>query len=1030
MQNKFLKGLLVTTAFAGFGGFALSQVALAQETDTDTVETIAAKETDEARQETVYTTGTRLAIPDYAAISPVTSVPAAQVELSATLNVESLLNELPQVIPGNTVTSNNSGGEDFATLDLRGLGPGRTLILVDGERVVPSSPTGVVDINTIPAGLIDRIEVVTGGASAVYGSDAIAGVVNFILKDDYEGAEINVSKFGAWDGNAPGVSANLLMGGNFDNGKGNVTTYASYDNRDGVLQGEYDYSRTSAAVVYGYDLVNGGYAQGAAAVVDTLDEYLAALNNIQTNYPGYTAFTFPGGSATPPWGFISNNAANPFGGLNTNPATPTFASVDSDCNPATANTSVSGGSLSFNDQGQLVPRLAGGYCAIPDRAAGSSRYNYAPDNYIFIPATRYGIQTFVTYDVTPDIEMKTMLSYVRSQSSVQLAATPITGLSIPVTSPAISGADGVLGTADDPHADLSAALLSRPNSAANFTYAWRSNGVGPREGDFENSGLTARVSFAGSFSEAWKWNVSAGWGQVDFVTQGRNNVNRVALLQGVAGCDNIDPSARLPDCVNVDIFGPPSVTDAAMASFIRTDVQTQQRTEQTNFSAYVTGSLFELPAGPVATVFGVEYREDAISLKVDDAQRRGEIAGFNAIQSIFGSLDVYEAYTEVKVPLLADQPLVEELAVEAAYRYSDYSTVGALETYKYGATYAPTDWLRFRAVYNKAARAPSALEAFQAGDQGFPSYTDPCRSTVTGSNAALLAFCTTNGNIGGGFVPAAVAPTFAQNNSQVQAFAFGNPNLSPENGETLTAGVVFQPDFLPVGDLKMTVDYFDIKLTEEIVSRGASTILSSCYNNLGSTPQSAFDCQQIVRDPATGQIVSVNTSLTNSISETNIKGWDIQAEYGFDLNEFFGKAPGSLNINVLLTLNDKWEAGGVDYVGITFAGIGGAIPDWKSVTTVNYDVGDLTLQLRHGYIPSLEQAYFGGADTEAFSNFDVSAGWDVTDRLRVVGNISNLFDEFPPQTVTGVLDQGNTDSSLYAPWVVGRTFSLSAKYKF
>ena len=1031
-EKNWKTRLLTSSVFAGAMFASAALPAIAQTEDEPVATTAPAATEDEARQEKVTVTGSRLALADFQAISPTTSVTSEAIELNATLTIETLLNELPQVIPGNTVTSNNAGGEDFATIDLRGLGPSRTLVIVDGERVPGSSTTGVVDLNSIPAGLIDRIEVVTGGASAVYGSDAIAGVVNFILKDDFEGAQVTVGTGGGFDGNAQYETADFLFGGNFDNGRGNLVTYASYFNRDGVKQSQYDYSRVSAAVVYGFDYATSSYT--GAYVVDTLQEYLDARAALATNFPGTGRFTFNGGSIAPPWGFISSNAANPFQNLSTNPATTgQFAAANTDCNPATAGVAVNGGNLSFNDQGQLTPYFGGnsatGSCGIPLRDGGSSRYNFAPDNFIYLPAERWGIQTFGNYDVTDSIRMKTFLSYVRSVANVQLAATPITGLSIPVSSPAIAGADGIVGTADDPHPDFSAALNSRPTPDANFTYGWRSNGIGPRAGEFVNSQLLARVSFAGDISEDWEWNLSAGWGQGRFGQSLANNINRVALLQGIAGCSNVPAAARLPDCVNVDIFGP-TATTPAMASFMRTDVQANQTIEQTLFSGFVRGDLFDLPAGPIATVVGFEYRDDSVNLIVDDAQRRGEIAGFNAVQNINGALDVYEAYGEVNIPILADLPFAEELSVEAGYRVSDYSTIGSVESYKYGARYAPVDWLRFRAVYNKAVRAPSALESFQNGDQGFPGYTDPCRANVAAGNPALTAFCTTNGNIGVGFVPASVAPTFAANNSQVQAFAFGNPNLSPETGETFTAGAVFEPDFLPVGDFRMTADYFTIELSDAIVSRGAQTILNSCYSNLGATAQSAFDCQQIVRDPATGQVTSVNTTLTNSIAITEIKGWDIQADYQMDLDEVIGGLPGTFGANLLLTLTDEWNTGGADIVGTTGAGIGGATPDIKTVTTVDYTLDDWMVQVRHNYVPPLEQQFFTTQDSPELSNWDASVSWDVSDRFRIVGTVSNLTDEFPPQTATGTVDQGNTDAALYAPWVIGRTFSLQARLKF
>ncbi len=971
---------------------------------------------EEDRGDVVVVTGSRIARQDFTAISPVTTVGATDIELTATLSVEQLLNELPQVIPGNTVTSNNAGGEDYATIDLRGLGPGRTLVLIDGERVPGGSTSGVVDINTIPAGLLERIEVVTGGASAVYGSDAISGVVNFILKKDYEGAEIRSTASTSEGGKTDSFNVDALIGGNFDDGRGNLTAYGSYFTRTGVFQSAYDYSRTSGAVVYDSD----GASTYSYQLVDSAQKYNDYIAGAAAGHSRGRAAS--GGSGTPPWGSISSNAANPFRNLST--LLPgQFSAANTDCNAATPGVAVNGGGLSFNDSGALTPFFGGGACGVPDRAAGSSRYNFAPDNYIYLPSERYGLTTLGHYDINDDITANFMLSYIRSQTQVQLAATPITGLSIPVNSPAISGADGVLGTADDPHPDLSIALGSRANPNANFTYAWRANGIGPRVGNFENSALTARANLTGHLAPGWEWNLSAGWGESDFTQDLKNNVNSVALLQGVSGCANVPVAARLINCVNVDIFGP-KVTNAVMSNFVGTDIKAIGRFEQSVVGGYIRGDLFQLPAGPVSTVFGVEYRGDDGSFLVDDAQQRGEIAGFNQQNSIVGGVDVYEAYTEVVVPILAKLPFVYDLSVEAGYRASDYSTVGSVSSYKYGGSYSPFSWLSFRSVYNKAVRAPNLQETGQAGDQGFPTYTDPCQGGVGGPGATLQAFCITQG------VPAGAYPGFAATNTQVQAFAFGNPNLDPEEAETITAGLVFQPDFLPVGTFNMSVDYYDITLSKAIVPRGAQAILNGCYSALGATSQSAADCGRITRDPATGQTIAVNTSLGNGIADLQTKGTDVQIEYDFDLDEVFAGVPGRLSLDTLLTFVDSYDNFGTEIVGTNFAGIGGNVPDFKAVTTGRYEIGDYLFQLRHSYVPSLTDGNFAFTKTPEFSNYDLSARWNVTDALQLTAVIQNLTNEFPPQIPSGIVDQGNTDAALYAPWAVGRVYSVSARLRF
>ncbi len=336
----------------------------AQQTVTATTET----GPEEDRGDVVVVTGSRIARQDFTAISPVTTVGAADIELTATLSVEQLLNELPQVIPGNTVTSNNAGGEDFATIDLRGLGPGRTLVLIDGERVPGGSTTGVVDINTIPAGLLERIEVVTGGASAVYGSDAISGVVNFILKKDYEGAELRSTASTSEGGKTDSFNVDALIGGNFDDGRGNITAYGSYFTRTGVFQSAYDYSRTSGAVAYDSD----GASTYSYQLVDSSQKFIDYVAGAAAGHSRGLAAS--GGSGTPPWGSISSSAGNPFQNLSTNPLTAgQFAAANTDCNAATPGVAVNGGGLSFNDSGALTPFFGGRACAVPDRAAGSSR---------------------------------------------------------------------------------------------------------------------------------------------------------------------------------------------------------------------------------------------------------------------------------------------------------------------------------------------------------------------------------------------------------------------------------------------------------------------------------------------------------------------------------------------------------------------------------------------------------------------------------------------------------------------------------
>ncbi len=992
--QKTRSRLLATTMIGGFAALVFAAPAMAQDA------------AQEAQLDDVVVTGSRIVRQDFTAISPVTTVGQEQLELTQTLTVETLLNELPQIVPGNMRTSNNSGGEPFATIDLRGLGVNRNLVLVNGERIPSSSTFGTVDLNTIPASLIQRVEVVTGGASAVYGSDAISGVVNFILKENYEGAELSATYGSSWEGHAPEVEINGMFGSNFADGRGNLTAYAAYYNRASVSQSEFDFSRVSGALCSDRPDFEQAY------VCDSAAEAAAAR-------AAGGGVLFSGGSATTNVGVILNSGGNPFNAaaLNANPLTAgQFASYDHDCNPATPNIAYGAGSrnLSFNDAGALEPGNTAGACGVPDRGAGSSRYNYAPDNYLIIPAERINFTTIGTYQISDTLKAKVHLNYVNSTSEVQLAPTPATGLTVSLT-PAmqtlISGS----------HPDLWAALQSRPNPLGSFTLNRRMNEVGTRNSFDENNSFYLLTTLEGEFSPSWAWSLTATYGSNRFDSRGANSVNATALAQGLSGCQDATTGASLgvnalPGCVPLDLFGA-NTLNAAGQAFIRVNTFSTTQVEESRIAGFTRGNLFELPAGPVAAVFGFEYRETDAEFRVDNEQRTGNIFGFNATQDQAGSVNVSELFTEFSVPVITDMPGASYLGFEVGLRYSDYSTIGQVWTSKVGLEYAPVDWLRFRAVYNEATRAPSVFELFQNGDQGFPSYVDPCN----GATGAAATFC--SAQTGGAQTPAFWAG-FNQANSQVEAFAFGNPNLEPENAETFTAGFVVQPSFFPLGSLKATVDYYDIEISDVIASFGAQFFINDCYSN-----GTASSCARVVRDPGTGDIDFVNTSRGNQgVWATN--GVDLQLEWTLDLADI--GLVGRLRVSELASFVDSLTVDGTEFVGTTSAGIGGATFDFKNTLTAFYDVGDWTFMGRWSYLPELsDDPGFGFVETpyqpEA-SYVDVSARWNMTDKVALSAFVGNLFDEKAPQTLNGIFSQANTDPQVYR--VLGRTFSVNARMRF
>ena len=1094
-------------ALLGAGVFAANP-AFAQDVPTTTApsssETSPAAEGDPALTEenradaddAIVVTGSRLVRPELDAPSPVTTVDSETFDLTGTVTVETLLNELPQLIPGNTRTSNNQGGEDFSTLDLRGLGPQRTLILVDGERVPASSTTGVVDIGTIPAGLIERVDVVTGGASAVYGSDAMAGVVNFILKDNYEGMEVTGQYGISEHGDAASFNIQGLLGGNFGDDRGNLTFFTSYYTRESVGQGDRDVTRDGGVVCYDYEYDLTIPASQRQIAYFTSAGHLIPCGDQRDSIFGDVGFIghVGAGSATPPWGWITSNPGNPFrnlsavvtvgpGGDPNNNFDAGF--TDTNCD-GVGGAAVNGGNLSFNDLGQLTPRNTSGLCAYADRSTGSSRYNFNPVNYLVTPYERWNMALTGRYDISDAIRLKVVANYTDSRQEVALAPTPVTGLVVdPTLNPFIRL--GVAGSAPcgvgvSCHPDLLAALNSRTfftgtlsgatefgaltnaagtgcanfdgpdadtlpdgnvcteQSGANrpFTMDRRWSESGPRVGIYDTKTATIRGTMSGPLAHGFNWDATLSYGRTDGLATAHGNTARTETLEGLAGC----PASSTVGCVPVDIFGPDTLNwfgniDAddptstffgpgQMLGFTTATTKESRRFDQARAAVNITGNLIELPAGPLGVAVGAEVRTDRGKVGVDDRQRRGDMYGFNATQDQSGKLNVKEIYGEVRVPILADLPFVHEFSVEAGARFSDYSSVGGLFNWKLGAQWSPVEWLKFRGIFNKAARAPSITELFINGDQGFPSYVDFCNSA--GRTAEELAICQAQ-------APSVDFTTFAQNNAQVEAFAFGNPALSEETANTFTLGAVLTPN-LGLGRFSATVDYYNIDIKDLIIALGAQTFLNRCA---ATADPNSPECLRIERNQQTGQIEGVDTSVANE-GRLKTSGVDVGLNYTVPFSDLGLGIGGRLRVQELLSWLDKWEFQGVDFMGTTGGGIGGTLPEWKSTLTVAYDSEDFTVQGRWNWQSDVEDTWGGicapGADicnldddVPGLSYFDLSLRKSIGNNFELTGIVQNMFNQKARKTTSGFFAEGGVDVSYWNPIILGRTFTIQGRVK-
>jgi iron complex outermembrane recepter protein len=890
----------------------------------------------EDEPQTVTVTGTRIQRLDYEATSPLITVSSEAIRTSGALNTEAVLNALPQVVPGLSATSNNPS-DGTATVDLRGLGPIRTLVLINGKRLNPSVSDGTVDLNNVPARLIERVEVTTGGASAVYGSDALGGVVNFIIKDDFNGMDIGAQFGQSAKSDGSDRQIDLLVGGNFADGTGNLTAFGSWYKRDAILQEERDYTRVD----------------------------------------------FTGGSATGVAGRFDNAPGNPFDGTD---------------------------GFAFAPDGSVEPFVN----AMPeDGVPGGDRYNFAPPNYLLTPAERFNIGAFGHYDFSDNHQVYSDLMYVDSKNAAQLAPTPAAGVLVDPTSPLLSAsAQLLLQSRDDPDAP---AILRR-----------RMIEVGERVQERSSKLHQANFGFRGKLGvRDFQYDTYFSYGRTEFTSLTTNDVSRSRLTAGVNGCPP-EYVRFVPSCVSVDAFGAGNISPAA-ADFVRLNFSDLATFERHLVSAAVNGSLFSMPAGEVGFAVGAEWREDFSEFTPDQNKRTGEILGFNAAQPVSGNFDVKEIFAEAVVPLLAHAARGRNLSLELGARLSDYSTVGTISSYKIGLGWQATESLRLRGMYQAATRAPSVFELFQAGDQGFPLYSEPCARLEQAEDPALYGFCQSTG--------IAAPENFTQSNAQIEAQFFGNPSLEEEESETLTFGFVAQPSFAT--GLRFSVDYWDIEVDGFIDSLlgGAQGVIDACFASLdlnGPQCQSALLAKPFISRDAAGEL-KVNVPLVNS-SELATSGIDFQIDYGVPMSWAGLGEDSRLDMNLLVTYLNEYVMNGIDYAGTIGAfNLSGAFPEMKANLRLSYAIGPVDLALNTRYVDSMSNqgniAAFGNnsfVSAGSVTYMDISARWQVSNAVELSAGILNLGNRRPP-VFNNAIDQ-NSDPSTYD--MVGRSWFSGIRVKF
>ena len=941
----------------------------------------------------IVVTGSRIPQPNLSSSSPIQVVSSEDVKLTGTTQTADLLNQLPQVFAGMSSNISN-GATGTANVNLRGLGDQRTLVLIDGRRLGPGDPTfnggSAPDINFIPSALVDHVEVLTGGASAVYGSDAVAGVVNFIMMKNFEGVRLDVqgSTFehgnnnaalqalgkakgdfeptgSIWDGRE--IQANVVLGLNTGDGKGNATVYASYLNVQPILQSHRDYSACT----------------------------LAELGS---------GFTCRGSGTTYPADIVSNDLA-----------------------AAHASTT------QF-----IVDRGTGNTLRPYDPSTDS--FNFGPVNFYQRHDERYSAGAYAHYEVNNHFDAYAQIMFMDDLSVSQAAPSGIFGqtFTIPCASPLLSAQEvGVLCT--------SAGL--GPTDSAAVSLLRRNVEGGGRDDILRHTDYRVVIGTKGDIAGDWGYDVygllSRSVYSEEFVhdLSLRNIANALDVVQdpvtGVLSCRSADPG-----CAPYNIFSTAPIPQAAL-TYVEQPGFKEGSTSEFVVSASANGSLpFKSPwaSDKVQLAVGTEYRREYLDLRVDSEFASGDLAGQGGpTGGQSGAFQVYELYGEARVPLIQDMPFFKSLTFDTGYRFSDYQPAGITNTYKFALDWKPIDDIRFRASYERAVRAPNILELYLPQQVALLLDNDPCAGQTPQFSKEQ---CVNTG------VPASQYGFITKNTAnQYNGLQGGNPNLKPEIADTYSVGAVLTPHMLP--GFSASVDYFNIKVNKVIQPLDPNIVLSACAQN--GTPSL---CALVHRVPGNNYSLYLGTAGYVSGTNVNAgflktSGIDVDATYRLPMASFGMEKYGGISFHFSGTyLHDLITNPGVpatDTAGHTFtsydcAGLyGGSTcgtpsPKWRHQLRATWRTPWSGFELSGNW------RYYGSVDYQGTSSnpflskatpavdahlgaqsyFDLSAQVRVHDRMTFRLGVNNIADKEPPLVGstaggTNALYNGNTYPGIYDP---------------
>lgn len=910
----------------------------------------------------VVITGSRIARPETSSPNPVTSFSAATLEQSGRTNLTDFLVQNPALI-GSTTSADQSGstGGFGATgtnlLNLRNLGTDRTLVLVDGRRHVAGLPgSASVDINTIPKDLLERVDVQTGGASAIYGADGVSGVVNFILKRNFEGIRVRGQAGISEDGDAGNRFASITVGKNFADGRGNVAL--SYEFTDDDRLNSFDRARGGDPLATFSLVRNPDDFPDSPTVYDRI-----LLNNLR----------------------YADSSRDGAVDLNLD-GIPDFT-----------------GTGAVYDRGRLLPSSGGLTQGGSSTPIAGYQGDLQPQNRV------HNVNVISSFEFSDAFRVYAQGKYARTESfSVAQPSFDFFTYLAPDNAYLIERF-GAAGAANG-------ALLSRDNfdlgvrGESTERETWR--GVIGAEGRITGN---ARYDLSYTYGQTSSTFLSTNYRLADryfaALDAVRDPVSGQIVCRSTITGGNIDPNnfdgpattftpGAGSACRPLNLLGENVASQAAL-DFINVDLLNSYKVQQHVVSGSISGdfgALFELPGGPVGFAIGAEYRKEISDFVSDPFLQRGELADIAQIAPERGSFDVKEVFAELRAPLLSDLPFAHTLEFNAAVRLSDYSTVGNTSTWAFSGIYAPVRDLRIRGTYSQAVRAPNITELFAPTNGTFSFIDDPCDPTNLPEGTSFRAANCTATLAAAGLTPAQIAafnpvsdPTATVS---LPGRVGGNPNLAEETARTWTAGIVLQPSFLR--GLTITADWYDIRLENAVRTATAQEIVDLCVDQ--PTLDNVY-CQSVTRSGTTGYVSDYLVGPQN-VAAFETAGLDMSINYAFDAGKI-----GRFNVRLQGNYLDKLTfvpTPGADVENSKFTDF---VPEYSGNFDLTWTNGPVTLNYGLTYFSKTRRytedqlrANPDIADPQYFWyrekwEHDLQASFAVNDRFGFYFGVNNLTDE-------------------------------------